>query len=290
MIKWRIIINITFILIPIYIIGQEKQQTPKSRAYIPKQLFEEKYSPNDSIGYIIRDNDTLIGVENYIKPKGIPVPYEYKDSTFLEVYKKIAFWPIHKDSADSQTMKYWKDDLKIYFSPNITKSIIKDVMKFAGKIDKEVDSLKIIKVENIEDSNYVIYYNTDYEYLEKMKNKKSSDYWVFWNGKNQIERAYIRIVKDQEFSEKLIKQKIKELFFGTLGRFKWQNELACEHYFSNCHSDEKHLTTLDLELLKYHYSYGICKGTSLLTFEEQHRRSKEVLTKDNTKVIFYHED
>ncbi|MTE25518.1 hypothetical protein [Winogradskyella ouciana] len=249
-----------------------------------------KYQSKDSLGFIVRDGDTLIRVENYIESKSPSVPYEYKDSTFLELYKKIAFQPIHKDSSNTKPMKYWKDDIRIYFSENMSKSVIRDVMEFAHKIDEEVDSLKITKVKKIEDSNYVIYYDTDYEYLNEIKNKKKSDYWISWNGKNQIERGYLRIVKSRMFSEKLTTQKIRELFFGTLGWFYLQDDLDCDNYVANCYSDSKHLTAIDLEILRYHYSYGICKRTSLKTFEAQHRQCKENLRKGLPAGRFIHPD
>jgi hypothetical protein len=43
----------------------------------------------------------------------------------------------------------------------------------------------------------------------------------------------------------------------------------------------------DLEILKYHYSYGICKGTDLIVFEKNHKDAKETL-KGNSKIEFIH--
>jgi hypothetical protein len=45
----------------------------------------------------------------------------------------------------------------------------------------------------------------------------------------------------------------------------------------------------DLEILKYHYSYGICKGTNLETFEKNHSDAKAALKKGNSKFYFLHE-
>ncbi|WP_412561016.1 hypothetical protein [Winogradskyella sp. MIT101101] len=284
----KIYLSLTYFIITLFIYSQEKDI--QKRYLVPKDHFKEKYKPSDSLGFIIKNGDTLIRVDRFISPKGVAVPYEYKDSTFLELYKKIAFQPIHKDSSNTKPMKYWKDDIRIYFSENMSKSVIRDVMEFAQKIDEEVDSLKISKVKKIEDSNYVIYYDTDYEYLNEIKNKKKSDYWISWNGKNQIERGYLRIVKSRMFSEKLTIQKIRELFFGTLGWFYLQDDLDCDNYVANCYSDSKHLTAIDLEILRYHYSYGICKGTSLKTFEAQHRQCKENLRKGLPAGRFIHPD
>ena len=47
---------------------------------------------------------------------------------------------------------------------------------------------------------------------------------------------------------------------------------------------------IDLEILKYHYSYGICKGTNIDTFEKNHKDAKEALKNGNTKMHFVHEN
>ncbi|MAX70590.1 MAG: hypothetical protein CMC76_05735 [Flavobacteriaceae bacterium] len=279
----------TLILTPLYTIGQSKE-IHKQGFYVSKASFKATYKPIDSIGFAIKDKDTLIQVKELHRPEGKPVLYEYKDSTFLEVYKKIAFRQIHKDSSNSKPMKYWKDEIKIYFSKSISSSMKREFMKFSHFIDQEVDSLKISKVNKLEDSNYVIYNDIDYQFLDKMKDYTKSDYWVSWNEKNQIERGYIRIVKEKLFSEKLAIQKMKELFIGSLGWFNFNSELDCESYFAKCYSDNKHLTLLDIEILKYHYSYGICKGTRIKTFEMQHKESKKLLKKHNSKIYFYHLD
>lgn len=266
------------------------QNINKKRFAVPIEHFKKKYEPKDSLGFIVYEGDTLIRVTHYKAPKGVAVPYEYKDSTFLNLYKKLVFREIHKDSANSKPMKYWKNKIKIYFSKGISRSIIREIMDFTNRIDKEVDSLKISKVNSIENSNFIIYYDTDYEFKSEIKNKKASDYWITWNDKNQIEKGYIRILKGKMFSEKLATQKIKTLFVGSLGWFNLSDDLSCDNYLSNCYSDNKHLTKIDIEILKYHYSYGICKGTRRNAFEEQHERCKELIKQGKPPGMFIHSE
>jgi hypothetical protein len=45
-----------------------------------------------------------------------------------------------------------------------------------------------------------------------------------------------------------------------------------------------------LEIIKYHYSYGICKGTNLETFENQHKKAKALLKETGHKLYFLHVD
>src|SRR5690606_12165435 len=163
-------------------------------------------------------------------------------------------------------------------SKSVSKKTRKDLMSFAKIIDKMVDSLHISEVKNVEDSNYVIYYFGDYEFEYKMLNYKNSESYSWWKH-NKLNRHSIKLDTEKYFSEQLIQNKLREFFIISLGYFKLINDFDCESYFSNCYSANKKLTELDIELLKYHYSYGICKGTSLETFEEQHRISQEIIKK-----------
>lgn len=285
--------NTRYIILPLIIFyctigfSQTRIDTTK-RFYVPIKTFKEKFNSKDSIGFVIRADDTLISIYNYRSQNGVAVPYEWKDSTFLEQYKKVAFKIKHQDSADTKSMKYWKDNIKIFFSDHIPKTVIKDIMNFTNEISSEVDSLTIYKVKHIEESNYIIYTDKDYEYLMELKKFKRSEFWTYWNHKNQIDRVYLRLYSPEVITEKLLSQTIKNLLFTSLGYFTLDNDLGCTHYLSNCYSDNKKLTTLDLEILKYHYSYGICKGTTRNTFNEQHRQCKETLKTTNTLSLFYH--
>ena len=260
------------------------------RNYVNYSDFKERYSSNDSIGFKVRENDTLIGVNNFLKPKGIAVQYEPKDSIFLDLYKSIAFRPLENDPTKSRPMKYWKEDVKIFFSKSISKKVIREVMGFTHYLDINVDSLVISKVKSKEEANYIIYHDSDFEYDSNLKNNSSSNYWVYWNKKNQLNKGFLRISKERLFSEKLEVVKIKELFISSLGWFLPNNKrFDCNSYFSGCYTENNKISLSDLEILKYHYSYGICKGIDRTTFEEQHKLAKKVLKNNNSIILFYHE-
>ncbi len=283
-----------FLYIFILIISASFCQAQDTLRYIPLNSYKKKFdvplTKEDSLNFRFRDNDTLVLVKNYKRSKGVSVPYEPKDSTFLKYYKKVAFRQKNKFPDSTETMKYWKDGIKLYFSESVSGKTKREVMKFVKNIDEQVDSLRIDRVRNIEDSNYVIYYSGDYEYLLEMRNEKNSDYHIYWNRNSQIYRGAIKINIKEFFNEHLKTERIKEMFFLSLGHFVQINDFACESYFANCYSESKHLTPLDIELLKYHYSYGICKGTTREIFEEQHRWAKKALKEKHHKVMFLHSD
>jgi hypothetical protein len=286
-------ISITFFLCSI--VYSQKQPETIRKVYINLETYNKTYdrplTKRDTLNFLFKDNDTLVLIENqnYKRKIGVAVPYEYKDSTFLHYYKKIAF-NHPKDSVNKNTtMKYWKDDIRIFFSKSVSKKTRKDLMSFAKTIDKAVDSLSISEVKKVEDSNYVIYYFGDYDYEAKLSNIKNSSDYSWWNH-NKLYRHSIKLDTKKYFSEQLIQYKLRDYFIKSLGYFNLIKDFDCESYFSDCYSANKKLTELDIELLKYHYSYGICKGTSLETFEEQHKKAKEILSNDGHSLIFIHED
>jgi len=284
----RIIITI-IILFNVFILFAQDNNDGVLGNYINYSDFKERYSSKDSIGFKMRENDTLIRVNNFIKPEGIAVKYEPKDSIFLDLYKSIAFRPLKDAPTKSRPMKYWKEDVKIFFSKSVSKKVIREVMGFTHYLDKNVDSLVISKVKSKEEANYIIYHDSDFEYDSHLKNNISSNYWVYWNKKNQLNKGFLRISKERLFSDKLEVIKIKELFISSLGWFLPNNKkFDCSSYFSGCYTENNKISLNDLEILKYHYSYGICKGTDLETFEKQHKFAKEVSKNKNSILLFYH--
>ncbi|WCO03337.1 hypothetical protein [Psychroserpens ponticola] len=284
------LIFIAIILFYFYSEGQSnKMQIGKSYITLQNYNLLEKLplTKKDSMNFVIRANDTLVLIET-AHEKGSYVTYEYKDSTFLTYYKKIAFNEKDNRASDPATMKYWKNDIKIFFSKSISKSVKKEFLSFTNSISKNIDSLNIYQVKKIEDSNYVIYYFGDYEYNPSMTNNKFSNYVISWNGGNQIYRGSLKLDDKTNFSDRLRIQKMKSLFIKSLGHFLFIEEFDCESIFSDCYSENKKMMPFDLELLKYHYSYGICKGTDLKTFERQHRDGKKSLEKENHTLKFFH--
>jgi hypothetical protein len=147
--------------------------------------------------------------------------------------------------------------------------------------------LHISEVKKIENSNYIIYYKGDFEYESRMVNYKNTDYYMYWNNNSQIYKCALKINAEELFNEKLKLYKLKDYFFRSLGNFKLSDKLNCNNFFADCYSENKKITEFDFDFLKYHYSYGICKGTSLKTFEEQHKRSKKIIKKGG-KISFKH--
>lgn len=245
----------------------------------------------DSIGFKIIASDTLIMVKGF-EQKGVRVRYEEKDSLFLERYKHVVYNKNNQKRVEKvkPTMKIWKDEVKIYFDKSVSKYNSKRLTEFIHHLDQEIDSLKIKVVKNKEESNYFIY-SQDEQNVDNLDERIQGNdgFYLLWNDKQNIYSCSLKLNAKKSFTEAQVLTNLKVNFIRSLGYFYLDlNNLDCSSYFSLCKSDQKKFGKEDFELLKYHYSYGICKGTNLETFENNHKESKESLKKGNTEIYFIH--
>lgn len=247
----------------------------------------------DSIGFNIIKNDTLIMISGY-KEKGVKVLYEEKDSIFLERYKQLVFNKKYQNKEErlKPTMKIWKDEVKIYFDKSVSKYNSKKLSEFIHYLDKEIDSLKITVVKDKDKSNYFIYSISDTNEVNLDARIRGNDgYYLLWNNKQNIYSCSLKINEKKNLNEEQILTYLKINFIRSLGYFYQElGNSDCNSYFSICKSDKKEFEKKDLEILKYHYSYGICKGSNIETFEKNHKDAKEALKKGNTKFYFLHNE
>lgn len=226
---------------------------------------------------VIKGTDTLIRhrLKFQEDPDLIFVPYDYRSEQFTDLYQKIAFQdPNVKDTIPAR-MRYWKDEMRIYFSGEVDRKDQKALTRFAEQIAESVDSLKIKIVNKLEDSNYVVYYSGHYEYEPRISRKNTVDYYLYWKGP-YMNKGFLRIDRERFFNDEERLQNLKYYFVKTLGYFSGTKALDCGSYFSSCSDVSQTMSALDLELLQYHYSYGICKGVTLEVYREQLENANRV--------------
>jgi hypothetical protein len=248
-----------------------------------KALFGKSLTKEDSLLFVIHKSDTLIPFpDDNTQLKGVKVKYVEKDSVFLDIYEDIVFKKYfynQKSSTSHLKMRYWKDEIKIYFANNIDAEVKSALTKFANYLNKEVDSLKISYTDTISHSNFIIYnFNSkdDKKYDERIKDFYN-DYYISWKENQRIYDCKLQLNSNYYKDKSDFISATKILFLKSLGHLNFTDLLPKESYLSSHYSNTKEFTEKDLEILKYHYSYGICKGTDLKTFQEQHKRAKQVL-------------
>ena len=267
-----------------------------ARAYMPlwqyKKTHKEAITKKDSINFLFKEKDTLILISDkdfYKNQKRVSVPYEPKSDEFLETYKDIvykkhdSYGNIRK--GKKEFMRLWEAPIKIYFAPKLD-NYYKKAIKKAVKALSSIDSLKISFVKDLNKSNYIIYQIDDknsYQYSNNLKKNKYVDYYIYWEkGKIYDAKLEINLIENSTIDKKENATILLQNFHQTLGRFFTTSKLPCNSVFSNCNSSKKELTKLDFEIIKYHYSYGICKFTDLETFEENNQKAKEIIKKGGT--------
>ena len=242
------------------------------------------FSKADKLKFKVVGNDTLVPLSliAFDASKQVRVPYEYKDSLFLSKYKEVVF-----PNPTKSTIKIWKDTIKLYFDPSVPIDHRNELLEFAEKLSAEVDSLKITEVKDRKDSNYFIFYRknkSDFDFEPEIEGKYGG-YYTHWNGKGHMYRTVLK-VNSYEFSKpKTDLQNLKYNFFRSLGYFHFSDDLPCESYLSACKIYRK-LTPIDIEILKYHYSYGVCKGLNLEEFEDFHQYMKAALKEKPDAQLF----
>ncbi|WP_157662480.1 hypothetical protein [Polaribacter sp. SA4-10] len=273
----------------------------KTRSYMPlwqyKKRHKEAITKQDTINFKFKKNDTLILISNkdfYKNQKRISVPYEQKDSTFLETYKDVVYKKYNSlgniRRGKKEFMRLWEKPLKIYFAPGLNNYYKKAIKKEVKKLSS-IDSLKIYFVKNINKSNYIIYQINNIssvKYSKNIRENKYINYYINWSkGRIYDAKLEINLIQNGTIDKKENANILIQNFYQTLGRFFPTSKLPCNNIFSECYSSNKKLTEKDLEIIKYHYSYGICKFTDLKTFEENHKKAKEVI-KNGGKMKFTH--
>ena len=292
----RFFILIATILISFSSFGQDTISRRLVKKFIPLNAYERFIGKTtDTTEFMFRDGDTLVSVPLDFDPlKGknmVKVEYEPKDSVFLNIYKEVVYNPDNSNSSD-QRMHLWKDDINIYFDEGVPEDHANELMKFAAEISKDIDSLNISRKYDEEKANYVVYYLNEKhstEYEPKMRYQENG-YYIGWNGKQQIYKGHLKINTEFVRAEFEQKQLLKSNFFKSLGHFKTSDLLTCGSYLSKCPGAKK-LSPKDLEILSYHYSYGVCKGVDLKTFTEQTNRMNKKLEEDpDAKLYIAHHE
>lgn len=273
----------------------------KPRAYMPlkdyKRIYKREITQDDIAKFKFDKGDTLILISNKdFYKKTVSVPYEPKDSTFLEIYKDVVYKKYSSQDTSSKKkiyMKLWKSPVKIYFSESLDNFYKQKIVSVAKKLSKEIDSLNISFVTNLEESNYIIYQIDDehkYRYEKRLSKNEYLDYTLYWN-KNIIYDAKLELnlIKYKYLSKKIHANYLMQSFVKTLGHFDSTYKLKSPSIFSTRNRNNKELTKEDIEILKYHYSYGICKFTDLATFEANHENAKNVFEKTGRQLNFSHQ-
>ncbi len=218
----------------------------------------------------------------------VKVPYEPKSDAFLDTYMEVVYRrSAYPDSTNRFRMRLWKEPVKVYVDPSVPVEDARALKEFARQIDGAVDSLRIEFVSSVDSSNYIVY-QTNPQFNNQYEPRLSASlegYYLYWKGA-AITQGFLKIDTEAFRDTGIRKAVLLWRFYLSLGHFQPLGNPPCTAYLSQCFSSEKEISESDLEILKYHYSYGICKGTGIIEFMKQHRLARESLAQ-NPKNEFY---
>ena len=275
----------------------------QSRTYIPisqyKKIYNREITKEDIANFSFRNGDTLVLVSNKkFYKKGEIVPYQPKDSSFLETYKDVVYQKYSVVTSENKKrkdyMRLWRVPIKMFFAKSLDTVYKNALIKTAKTLSREVDSLNITFVNNIEESNYIVYQLDSkhrYKYAKRISNNNYINYYLYWK-KSKIYDAKLEVnlTKFKNQSDYTNISYIIQKFFKSLGRFHESSKMPKRSILHTQNTNRKLISKQDIEILKYHYSFGICKGTDLEAFEENHRRAKEVFKNTGRHMNFMHID
>ncbi len=268
------------------------QEIPKKKTiqtyYLPLKDYQKlgkELTTQDSLDFRFHRSDTLVKMPaDYEPPKiehGFELNYEFRKPEFLELYKDIVFY------NDSQHLRLWEDEIKMFFNPSVPEKHRIALGDFAAGLSAAVDSLKISEVQTLEDANFHIYYTNSRDTInyEPHLKKFTAGYYVYWNNRNRLERGFIKVDTDAIKDPVYQIANLKNQFFNSLGMFHDSRQAKSPGYLS-IFKGIRSLTSLDMEILKYHYSYGKPNGVDRKGFDKFHLEIQEIYQKDPSAKIY----
>ena len=247
--------------------------------FMSLKTFREKVSDTislDHLRYKIVKGDTVVPYKRSFGKDSLElnkVRYILKDTTFLDIYKSIAYRSVDKNEPRH---RFWSDDIIIYFGKSVSNYYKRKLKKFIRLNLNDIPNLNIKTTNNLEKSNFVIYFDGDFEYEGRLKNnyKHRINYRTYWTG-SDIDKVNLKLIPEFYTGKNAILADLIRGFVINLGFFNKSSELGCDSVFSNCYELVEDLTAIDKEILTYHYSRGFCVGMDLESFEEQDAAARE---------------
>lgn len=282
-------IKILFLIIFLSFIGQAQVDSTQHGGRLGTVDFEENYEAYKLplIDFVKTIDSIPVGFDHpksaYSDPTyliTIHIPkklkqnqrlFENRDSSFLEHYRNIAF--LNRGKDNKRYMKYWKEPVKLFFGETVPYKVKRQVKLFAKELNGIADSLQVETTRRKEKANIIIYFSDGFDFEPRISANEGIDWYLYWKGAH-LNRGSIELDPKVIVNEKIQINSIKKSLVRMLGYFGTSPTYGGSSAFSSLKFYRGELNEFDIEIIKYHYDYGICKGTSLEVFDNLHRKAK----------------
>ena len=231
--------------------------------------------------YFITDNDTLVNLRNEISKEELKLfCHYYTDDTLISNYKTAVFH--YASNKDKKQKSYqWNCDIDVYVDSAIPKKIKKDFIKFYSSLN-HINNLKINFVNDVEESNYIIKLSDTLISNYKMGRHKNPElhplskiaYNMLADDNKKFLGGIAKIDLDHLSDKSLLLQKLKQMFFISLGQFIVNETFHETSLLSPNYKNNETISNEDLDLLKIHYIKIYDKPLSAFTINELIEKSK----------------
>ncbi|WP_179349180.1 hypothetical protein [Winogradskyella pacifica] len=235
--------------------------------------------------FFITDNDTLVNLKNDLTEAELKLFCEcYTNDTIIKKYKEAVFqysWSRNKKLK----IRQWNAEIKVYFDSAIPKDVKKEFIAFYKPLN-EVKNLKIDFVKNKDASNYVIktsdtiisQFGADESDYKETHPLKRISYNIATDNTYKFYSAITLIDLNRLEDKSLLLQKLKQVFFISLGQFV-VNERADEtSLLSTRYKNSSTISKMDITLLKMHYLKIFDQAISAYVINELVKKSKTLCT------------
>ena len=196
-----------------------------------------------------------------------PLPLSPVHQYFVEV----AFGKTY--ISDYRAIRKWEEDIKLFVPETQYLHLNEELDTIISELNTLIGDIKIEKVSNLYDANYVVYFGRGSDYAEKYESNASgyvqdfkSLFWIY-SSNWRIYGASIYVDVFRETDEECQKHRLREELTQSLGLMLDSNEYPLSIFYDEetCVTE---YTDLDRKLIKILYDPNITPGMSRRAVEE----------------------
>lgn len=193
------------------------------------------------------NNDSLV-LSGGVNPKEFSL-INIKKELYYDYYRHV----FTKSSDGEYTYTgHWSVPIKIYMDKRIDKSIKEDFVRFALFLPK-IERLSISFVTNKEDANYYIYPVNEALDEFELDFYKGITYRLISDSSNKYYGGRLFFNPEQLKDNNVIKTRLRQFFFSTLGGFCIRGELGEDSLLSENYVMSRTISEYDYTILRFHY-------------------------------------
>lgn len=193
------------------------------------------------------ENDSLV-ISGGVNPKEFSL-LNLKKELHYDYYRHIF---TRVSNGDYSKTKHWSVPIKIYLDSKVPKDVQEDFIQFVTFLPK-FEKLTISFVSNKKDANFYIYPVTKKIDDFELDFYKGITFSLLTDESNKFYGGRILFNPNQLENNTVLKTKLRQFFFASLGSFCIRNELGTDSLLSENYQWSRTISKYDYTILRFHY-------------------------------------